>query len=217
MTATCITIKQTQTMKSKFDFLIPLAVVLLVGLSCSTYHLYKERKAYKEKAERLEKSVSQIGQARQERKELHTDNGTLSSVTTEPIQVTSKNIRERYAADVQVVKDAGIKGRDIDELTHINISTRDSVSAEVQHIDSTTMHVHYADGYARIDVQIDTLRTAAIDYEIKDSVVVVAYQKRHRLLFGLIRWKETERVEVHSKNPKAEVESVEVVQRMTND
>ena len=165
----------------------------------------------------MERSVSQIGKPKQEKKELHTDNGTLTSITTEPVKVTSKNIRERYADDVKEVKDAGIKGRDIDELTHINISTRDSVSAELHHVDSTTMNVHYADGYARIDVQIDSLRSATIDYEVKDSVVVVAYQKRHRLLFGLIRWKETERVEVHSKNPKAEVESVEVVQRMTND
>lgn len=201
-------------LKDRLQLFMIALVLLLSGI---LFFGYKDWRRQKESIAQLEKSVSQIGKPRQEKKELHTDNGTLTSITTEPVKVTSKNIRERYADDVKEVKDAGIKGRDIDELTHINISTRDSVSAELHYVDSTTMNVHYADGYARIDVQIDSLRTATIDYEVKDSVVVIAYQKRHRLLFGLIRWKETERVEVHSKNPKAEVESVEVVQRMTND
>lgn len=201
-------------LKDRLQLFLIALVLLLSGI---LFFGYKDWRRQKESIAQLEKSVSQIGKPKQEKKELHTDNGTLTSITTEPVKVTSKNIRERYADDVKEVKDAGIKGRDIDELTHINISTRDSVSAELHHVDSTTMNVHYADGYARIDVQIDSLRTATIDYEVKDSVVVIAYQKRHRLLFGLIRWKETERVEVHSKNPKAEVESVEVVQRMTND
>lgn len=201
-------------LKDRLQLFLIALVLLLSGI---LFFGYKDWRRQKESIAQLERSVSQIGKPKQEKKELHTDNGTLTSITTEPVKVTSKNIRERYADDVKEVKDAGIKGRDIDELTHINISTRDSVSAELHHVDSTTMNVHYADGYARIDVQIDSLRSATIDYEVKDSVVVVAYQKRHRLLFGLIRWKETERVEVHSKNPKAEVESVEVVQRMTND
>ena len=201
-------------LKDRLQLFLIALVLLLSGI---LFFGYKDWRRQKESIAQLEKSVSQIGRPNQEKKELHTDNGTLTSITTEPVKVTTKNIRERYADDVKEVKDAGIKGRDIDELTHINISTRDSVSAELQHVDSTTMNVHYADGYARIDVQIDSLRSATIDYEVKDSVVVIAYQKRHRLLFGLIRWKETERVEVHSKNPKAEVESVEVVQRMTND
>ena len=201
-------------LKDRLQLFLIALVLLLSGI---LFFGYKDWRRQKESIAQLEKSVSQIGKPKQEKKELHTDNGTLTSITTEPVKVTSKNIRERYADDVKEVKDAGIKGRDIDELTHINISTRDSVSAELHHVDSMTMNVHYADGYARIDVQIDSLRTATIDYEVKDSVVVIAYQKRHRLLFGLIRWKETERVEVHSKNPKAEVESVEVVQRMTND
>ena len=201
-------------LKDRLQLFLIALVLLLSGI---LFFGYKDWRRQKESIAQLERSVSQIGKPKQEKKELHTDNGTLTSITTEPVKVTSKNIRERYADDVKEVKDAGIKGRDIDELTHINISTRDSVSAELHHVDSTTMNVHYADGYASIDVQIDSLRSATIDYEVKDSVVVVAYQKRHRLLFGLIRWKETERVEVHSKNPKAEVESVEVVQRMTND
>lgn len=201
-------------LKDRLQLFLIALVLLLSGI---LFFGYKDWRRQKESIAQLERSVSQIGKPKQEKKELHTDNGTLTSITTEPVKVTSKNIRERYADDVKEVKDAGIKGRDIDELTHINISTRDSVSAELHHVDSTTMNVHYADGYARIDVQIDSLRSATIDYEVNDSVVVVAYQKRHRLLFGLIRWKETERVEVHSKNPKAEVESVEVVQRMTND
>ena len=201
-------------LKDRLQLFLIALVLLLSGI---LFFGYKDWRRQKESIAQLEKSVSQIGRPNQEKKELHTDNGTLTSITTEPVKVTTKNIRERYADDVKEVKDAGIKGRDIDELTHINISTRDSVSAELHHVDSTTMNVHYADGYARIDVQIDSLRSATIDYEVKDSVVVIAYQKRHRLLFGLIRWKETERVEVHSKNPKAEVESVEVVQRMTND
>lgn len=211
-----ITINQEtiQTMKNRFDFLGPFVLLLLIGLSCSTYNLYKECQAYKKKAAQLENTAANIGQSHQTSQVVKTDRGDITVVTTEPLKVTKKVIEERQKEDLMVAQGAGVRPKDVDEISHIGVSTSDSVTVPVKEEPFGGLSTHFEDDYTRIDVLIDTAMMATIDYEMRDSIVVIANRKRHSILFGLIKWKGKAKIEAFSRNPKATVRSVEVLERL---
>ena len=201
-------------MKFKFDSFGPLVVLLLIGLSFSTYHLYRQCRVYKDKAEQLENTAANIGQAPQTSTVVKTDKGDITVVTTEPLKATDKVIAARHKNDMKVAQGAGVRPKDVDEISHIEVSTGDSVTAPVKVEPFGGLSTHFEDDYTRIDVHIDSMKTATIDYEMRDSIVVISTRKRHSILFGLIKWKGKAKVEAFSKNPKAKVTSVEVLERL---
>lgn len=201
-------------MKSKFDSFMPLLVILIIGLAISTYRLHRECVALKKKASDLENTAANIGQAPQTSTVVSTDKGDITVVTTEPLKATDKVIEARYSEDMKVAKGVGVRPKDVDELSHIEVSTRDSVTAPVKVEPFGGLSTHFEDDYARIDVRIDSMKTAAIDYEIRDSIVVISTRKRHSILFGLIKWKGKAKVSAYSKNPKATLSSFEVLERL---
>lgn len=202
-------------MKSRFDSFMPLLVVLIIGLAYSTYHLHKECKALKQKSTQLENTAANIGQAPQSSTVVKTDKGDITVVTTEPLKATEKVIETRHKEDMKIVQNVGVKAKDIDELSHIGITTGDSVTVPVKVEPFGGLTASYEDDYTRIDVSIDTAKVATIEYEMSDSIVVVSSRKRHSILFGLIKWKgKTTKVQAYSKNPKATVKSVEVIERL---
>ena len=201
-------------MKNKFDFLGPLVLLLLIGLSYSTYRLYNDCRRYKEKAAQLENTAAHVGIAPQETTVVKTDKGDITVVTTEPLKATKKVIEARHKEDLKVAQGAGVRPKDVDEISHIEVSTSDSVTVPVKEEPFGGLSTHYEDDYTTIDVRIDSMQTATIDYEVRDSIVVIASRKRHSILFGLIRWKGKAKYEAFSKNPKATVESVEVLERL---
>lgn len=193
---------------------MPLLVVLIIGLGYSTYHLHKECQALKVKASQLENTAANIGQASQTSTVVKTDKGDITVVTTEPLKATEKVIEARHSDDMKVAQGAGVRPKDVDELSHIEVSTRDSVTAPVKVEPFGGLSTHFEDAYTRIDVRIDSLKLATIDYEMRDSIVVISSRKRHKILFGLIKWKGKAKIEAFSRNPKATVTSVEVLERL---
>ena len=209
---------QTQTknsMKSKFDSFMPLLVILIGGLAYSTYNLHRECVALKQKAKDLEYTAAHIGQHTQTSTVVSTDKGDLTVVTTEPMKATDKVIEARHGDDLKVVKEVGVKPKDVDAMSHVETSTRDSVTAPVKVEPFGGLSTHFKDDFTTIDVRIDSMRTAFITYEVTDSIVIVETRKRHSILFGLIKWKSKKgKVEAFSKNPKCTVKSLQVLERL---
>lgn len=203
-------------MKSKFDWIMPLLVVVVLALAYSTYHLHRERNAYKKKAQQLEYTAAHIGYAPVTHTTVKTDKGDVTVASTEPVKATDKIIKARHSGDMKVVQGAsGVRPKDVDELSHIEVSTSDSVTAPVKVEPFGGLSTHFEDDYATIDVRIDSAKTATIGYEVRDSLVIVSWSKQHSILFGLIKWKgKKQRIEAFSKNPRAVVKSVEVLQRL---
>lgn len=201
-------------MKNRFNLLGPLIVLLLIGLSYSTYRLHRQCQAYKEKTAQLEKTAANVGQAPQTSTVVKTDNGDITVVTTNPMKATPKVIETRHKEDMKVAQGAGVRTKDVDEISNIEVSTSGSATVSVKEEPFGGLSTHFEDDYTRIDVLIDSTKVATIDYEMSDSIVVVSSRKRHKLLFGLIKWKGTAKVSAYSKNPKAKVRSVEVLERL---
>lgn len=203
-------------MKNKFDFFLPMLLIAVIGLAVSTYYLYGERKALKTKVGQLENTVSNIGKAEVSTTTVKTDKGDITVASTEPLKATEKNIKDRYGEEMKIVKEAsGVKPKDVNSISSIGMSTKDSVSVPVTVEPFGGLSAHFSDDYTTIDVVIDSMKTANISYEVYNDIVVVSWAKRHSILFGLIKWKSKKgRIEAYSKNPKATIRSVEVLEKL---
>ena len=201
-------------MKNKIDFFLPMLLIVAIGLAFSTYKFYGERKALKKKVEQLENTAANIGQAPQSSTVVSTDKGDITVVSSEPLKATDKVIEARHSEDMAIAKETGVKPKDVDDISTISVSTSDSVTAPVKVEPFGGLTAHYEDNYAHIDVRIDSMKTATIKYEVWDSIVVINTRKRHSILFGLIKWKGKSKVEAYSRNNKARVVSLEVLERL---
>jgi len=67
------------------------------------------------------------------------------------------------------------------------------------------------DEWANIDVEINKERQAIFDYSFKDSLTIMTVQKKHSILFGLIKWREHESTKVISHNPNAEISTLQTI------
>lgn len=199
---------------NKSFYAILLLVLTVLGLGYSTYRLALECKALEKKASQLENTAANIGQAPQSSTVVSTDKGDITVVSSEPLKATDKVIEARHSEDMAIAKETGVKPKDVDEISTISVSTSDSVTAPVKVEPFGGLTAHYEDNYARIDVRIDSMKTATIKYEVWDSIVVINTRKRHSILFGLIKWKGKAKVEAYSRNNKAKVVSLEVLDRI---
>jgi len=203
-------------MKNKTDFFLPMLLIVAVGLAFSTYKFYGERKALKKKVEQLEHTVSNIGKKEMTTTTVKTDKGDVTVASVEPLKATDKNIGDRYGREMEVVREAsGAKKKDVDNLSSVGVTTSDSVTVPVTVEPFGGLTTHFSDDFTTIDVRIDSMKTAAISYEVRDSLVIVSWAKRHSILFGLIKWKSGKRrIEAFSKNPKSTISSFEVLERL---
>lgn len=203
-------------MKNKFDYFLPMLLIVVVGLAFSTWKFYGESKALKKKVGQLENTVSNIGKNNMTATTVKTDKGDVTVAEVEPLKATDKNVKDRYGKEMDIVKEAsGAKPKDVDNLSSVEVATSDSVQAPVTVEPFGGLTTHFSDDYTTIDVRIDSMKTATITYEVRDSLVIVSWAKRHSILFGLIKWKSKKRrYEAFSKNPKATIRSFEVLERL---
>ena len=119
--------------------------------------------------------------------------------------MTKKNIQVRYD---DLLKSTKIKPKDVQGMVSVGKVTADTVRVPVEVDSFGGLKTGYKDKFTTINVNISKDRSAAIDYAIWDSISVINEQKKHSILFGLIKWKETERTTVVSHNPKSKIVGV---------
>lgn len=124
----------------------------------------------------------------------------VKQAEVEKLQVTNQNLQSLYG---DLLKSTKTKPKDVKELTNIGTITSgtDTVICEVDSFSG--LKAHWKDDYINIRVNIDSTRKAMIDYAIKDSLTIISYQKKHSILFGLIKWKSYEGCKVITHNPKS--------------
>lgn len=196
------------------DFLIP---ILIVAVGVESVILYRQHEAAvnaKQKAAQLERTISNAAKPAKQ-VAVKTDNGVITAAVAEPVKMTTANITATQPQVVQVAKGVGARPKDIDEVTALTTSTHDTVYVPlIKEPPNGGLSIRYRDNYASIDVDIDSTETARIDYTFTDSIVITSFQRRHSILFGLIKWKSVEKIEAHSLNPKTTLQSLEVIQKI---
>lgn len=176
-------------------------LVIIVFIFFSLFsHKTKLAEKNEKIADALETTVSKIDKQAKVTELKLSDSLTLKQAEVEMLTMTKKNLQAKYDA---LLKASKIKPKYVNNVTTTTVVTH-SVDTVVCEVDSFRgIKAQFKDEYAQISVDIDSLRRAAFDYSIKDSLTIINYEKKHSLLFGLIKWKSYEGCRVITHNPKA--------------
>lgn len=173
---------------------------IVIMLSCLNNCQNKRAKEAKKLSEIMENILSLANQKAKVTTIQLQDSLRVKQAEVEKLQVTNKNLQSLYG---DLLKSTKTKPKDVKELINIGTLTsgKDTVVCMVDSFGG--LKAHWQDNYINIKVDIDSARKAVIDYAIKDSLTVISYQKKHSILFGLIKWKSYEGCKVITHNPKS--------------
>lgn len=183
--------------------------VLLVILLSYMSERYNEKKI---EAERLENTVDNCFQ-KMEGLQIQLDDTTaVMAARVSDLEYTKNNMEIRYDSLLRV---CNLRAKDTRHITEVGSCIHDRiVEIPVFYDNFGGLKTEYKDNYTHISVNIDSTRLATIDYDIKDSLIIINTQKQHKLLFGLIKWKESLKTTVLSTNPKMKITAVTSVNKI---
>lgn len=195
------------------DLLVPVLFVAIAAESVALYRGYERNRKIENTSKTLANSLSNIGKA-PEKAVLSTKKGSIQALVATPSDLTNKNIKDRYSEDIEPVKSIGVNAKDVTGIQKITTDTHDTIYTPMISNSFGGLEAHYKDNFATINVSIDSTRNSIINYSIRDSLVIINFQKKHSILFGLIKWRESKKVEVHSLNPKTTISGFEVIHKI---
>lgn len=195
------------------DLLVPVLLVAIAAESVALYRGYERNRKIENTSKTLANSLSNIGKA-PEKAVLSTKKGSIQALVATPSGLTNKNIKDRYSEDIDPVKSIGVNAKDVTGIQKITTDTHDTIYTPMISNSFGGLEAHYKDNFATINVSVDSTRNSIIDYSIRDSLVIINFQKKHSILFGLIKWRESKKVEVHSLNPKTTISGFEVIHKI---
>lgn len=184
-------------MKNRIAWLM---AAIIIVMSCMMNCQHRKIKEAKKLSDAMEGTISNLNQKAKITTISLQDSLKVKQAEVDNLMVTNKNLNSLYG---DLLKASKTKPKHVKNLTSVGTMTasRDTVICFVDSFGG--LKAHWQDSYANIKVDIDSLRNAIIDYAIRDSLTVISYQKKHSLLFGLIKWKSYEGCKVITHNPKS--------------
>lgn len=177
-----------------------LMAAIIIALSCMMNCQNNRAKEVKRLSDKMENSLSLLNQKAKVTTLQLEDSLKIKQAEVEKLLVTNRNLSNLYG---DLLKASKTKPKEVKNITSVGTATmgRDTVRCLVDSFGG--LSAHWQDRYVNIKVDIDSMRNAAVDYAIRDSLTIISYQKKHSLLFGLIKWKSYEGCKVITHNPKS--------------
>ena len=183
-----------------------LIVVFVLGYSLHQSGLKVQK--YKKEADVYENTISNLNQQIKQTEIKMNDSITLYQAEVKNLNYSIDNLKAQYS---KLLKSSRLRARDVQSITNIatKVEDRDTVVA----VKDTTAGIKamYCDQFVKINVNVLYNMKTVIDYEIRDSLSVINVQKKHSILFGLIKWKSLESTRVINHNPKARIVGLETI------
>ena len=104
-----------------------------------------------------------------------------------------------------------MKPKDVNKITSIGTEVRDTVFVPVEVDSFGGLQTCYKDNFIDISVNISPEKLATIGYASRDSLSLIVNQKKHSILFGLIKWRSLEKTTIINHNPNATISSIETI------
>lgn len=187
---------------------ICIAVIAAITMSAASQHYYKAYKEQKALSAKFEATISDMGREITQTKIKMNDTLELYQATVEQLTFSKKNLEARYG---ELLKASDLRSKDVNSLSGISTKAH-SIDTVVALVDTFGgIKASLNDRWASIDVEVKPDRNTIIEYTFKDSITVVNVQKKHSLLFGLIKWKSLEKTSVVSHNPKAQITGLQTI------
>lgn len=183
-------------------------IIVCVGVAAFLYRM-GENKKYQNKAEVLEQTLNNLNEEMKVSRIKWNDSISLCQAEIKSLTITKKNLQQKYD---KLLKASNSKAKDVNSVTEV-ITEIHKVDTVVALVDSFGgLNARLEDPFIKIDVNVFPDKKTIIDYNIRDSITVISFQKKHRWLFGLIKWNESKGVKVITHNPKSEIVSIEAIE-----
>lgn len=170
----------------------------------ATVMLNKARK----KSDALETTISDMNQ-KIKHFEIQIDDSTkLHAATVKNLRMTADNIQAKY---YELLEASKIRKKDVDNVTTIGTEAKDTVLVPVYNDSFGGLQTGYKDQFIDISVNVSPEKIATIAYASRDSLSLIVEQKKHSILFGLIKWKSLEKTTVINHNPNATISSLQTI------
>ena len=184
------------------------ALVLVTIFSAFSAVCVKQLKHQRQKSNALEQTISDLNQEIKQSRITLNDSISVYQAEVRNLNFTKANLKAKYD---DLLKASKIAPKDVNSF--VGISTQvmrvDTVEALIDTFGGIKSQI--CDKFVKIDVEITPERKAIIDYWMKDSLSVIVTQKKHSILFGLIRWKSYESTKVINHNPTAVISGLESI------
>lgn len=187
---------------NKLNVFICMLMLLCVGYAIKVTSAYIQ---YKERAMTLSHTINDLNQEIESYEVRLNDSTVVHAARVADLNMTIDNIETYYK---NLLNANSIKPKDVNHVTTTETVTQ-SIETVPVYVDTFGgIKASYIDQYTSIMVDIDSTRQAVIDYAIRDSLTIINYQKKHSILWGLIKWKKPSRTVVVSANPKTKIVNV---------
>ena len=190
---------------SKFTGVFIVALLAFVWYSAD---VTKRLNDAKRKAKALETTITDMGQKMRTFEVRMNDSTRLHAAEVNNLRMTAENVQAKYDALLAASK---IKKKDVNKVTTVSTIVMDTVYVPVEVDSFGGLQTGYRDNFIDISVDINPEKMATIGYASRDSLSLILTQKKHSILFGLIKWKSLERTTVINHNPKATISSLETI------
>ena len=190
---------------------MPAWVWLLIVTGVLGYSLHKsgiQIKKYKEEASMYENTISNLNQTIRQTEIRLNDSISLYQAEVKNLTYSADNLRAKYN---ELLEASELKAKDVSAMTNVvsKVVDRDTVVALRDTFGG--LKALFKDDFVKIDISVMPDRKTVIDYEIRDSLTIINVQKRHSILFGLIKWKSWKSTRVINHNPKAKIIGLETI------
>lgn len=183
-------------------------ILVFLALVWYSYETTKKLNEAKQKSETLETTISDMNQ-KIEHFEIQMDDSTrLHAATVKNLRMTADNIQAKYD---ELLKASSIKKKDVNSVAIIGTEAKDTVYVPTEVDSFGGLQTGYKDQFIDISVNINPERLATIAYASRDSLSLIVTQKKHSILFGLIKWKSLEKTTVINHNPNATISSLQTI------
>ena len=188
-----------------------LSGVLCITIACLVWYAADTTKRLHEarqKSETLETTITDMHQQMQSFEIRMNDSTRLHAATAKNLRMTAENVQARYN---ELLAASSIKKKDINQVATIGTEAKDTVYVPVETDSFGGLQTGYKDSFIDISVNISPERMATIGYASRDSLSLIVTQKKHSILFGLIKWRSLEKTTVINHNPNATISSLETI------
>lgn len=188
-----------------------LSGVLFVTVACLMWYAVNTTKRLcqaQQTAETLETTISDLHQQVRTFEIRMNDSTRFHAATVNNLRMTADNIQARYN---DLLKASGTKKKDVNQVSTVSTESRDTVYVPVAVDSFGGLQAGYKDQFIDISVEITPDKIAKIGYASRDSLSVLVTQKKHSILFGLIKWRSLEKTTVVNHNPNSTISSLEVI------
>jgi len=183
-------------------------ILVFIALAWYSFEATKKLHEAMQKSDALETTITDMNQ-KIERYEIQMDDSTrLHAATVKNLRITADNIQAKYN---DLLKASSIKKKDVNSVAIIGTKTRDTVYVPTEIDSFGGLQTGYKDQFINISVNINPERLATIAYASRDSLSLIVTQKKHSILFGLIKWKSLEKTTVINHNPNAMISSLQTI------